>query len=149
MFCGTLFFKLSRNKLVKKLFTALENPETYLEIYNELKELFINNKSTKYDDELIVKLINIHLEKRGLKTIEEIEQDINNRDNNIIILDIKKTNLELVEHREVMERKICDLQELVLNQMESMKKEQEKERKKINLLKDNKKNKSRISILAD
>lgn len=123
MSCSTIFYKISRSKLIKKLGKSLENPDTYLSIYEELKGLFTGYKSKKYNDETIKKILDLYLEKKGLSNIDKILEEIEIRK------EVKEDNyilLELKQDIEVLNRKMIDLQELVIKSVDDNKNLQKK-----------------------
>ena len=118
MKCSTIMYKISRSKLMKQLIKEVGNPDNYVSIYQQLVDLFSSYKGNRYNEETIKKILDLYLEKRNLKNInkvvEELELKREVREDNFVILEIKQNYEEL-------NRKMIDLQELVLKSVEDNK----------------------------
>ena len=118
MKCSTIMYKISRSKLLKQLAKEIDNPDNYVAIYQQLVDLFSGYKSKKYNEETITKMLDLYLEKKGLNKIsdvlEELEQKKEIREDNYVVLELKQDVDEL-------NRKMLDLQELVIKSVEDNK----------------------------
>ena len=131
MRCNSLSYILQRSKLLKELAKAIDNPDTYISVYQQLVDLFSMYKSNRYNEEIILKMLDLYLEKKGLNKIAQILEDIENKEqvkeDNYVIRELKQDISEL-------QRKMVELQELVIKSVEDNKNIQQKVNNKVRIL---------------
>lgn len=139
---ASLRYKIKKSKFLKLLKKFLEDPDKYLDIYEQFLSIFIDFKQPRYEpNELSIKFDSL-LESKGLKSKDKVkkELDIRNKiieDNNIlnkIIKDIKD-----------IDSNVNELQELVIKVLQDNKALKEKY-KTLNLLNFKKTMKNRSTI---
>ena len=118
MKCSTIMYKISRSKLLKKLAKELDNPDNYVAIYQQLVDLFSGYKSKKYNEDTIKKMLDLYLEKKGLNKINDVLEEIEMKQNisrdNYVVLELRQDMSEL-------NRKMTELQELMIKKLEENK----------------------------
>ena len=131
MKCNSISYILKRSKLLKQLAKSIDNPDNYISIYKQLVDLFSIYKSNRYDEEVILRMLDLYLEKKGLNKISQILNELDKK------REIKEDNyvvLELKQNYEEVNRKMTDLQELVLKSVEDIKIIQQKVNNKVRIL---------------
>lgn len=139
----TLRYKLKKSKLLKRLLKEIDNPNTYLIVYEQFLTLFKDYKKNKYDVNEMNKKFDDYLSGKGLKRIEEIIKELShiNPDNFVL--------LELKNKYQVMDEKIAELQELmirILDEFNTIKSKINKNYKMANINNNRKVIKSRSQI---
>lgn len=111
-------YKLKKSKLLKKLIKEMDNPETYIVIYQEFLDYFSSNYKDDKTEEEITEMFNSYLKSKGLKLIEDVLNEIQSKikveDDNYIVLELQK-NYEDIKNR------MIELQELVLKSVQEIK----------------------------
>ncbi len=114
---GSLGHKIYKNKMIKQLRKSLEEPETYIELYNKFLEHF-----KEYDDKTaecdVEEIFNHYLKSKGLKIIGDITREIMMKtiveEDNIIVLEIQQNVNELNEQ-------MINLQEMMIKNLDNTK----------------------------
>ena len=118
MKCSTIMYKISRSKLMKQLIKEAGNPDNYVNVYQQLIDLFTSYKHKRYNEETIKKILDLYIEKKGLEKVEdkleELELRREVRDDNYVILELK-------QNIDNLNRKMIDLQELVIKSVDENK----------------------------
>ena len=125
MKCSTIMYKISRSKLMKQLIKEAGNPDNYVNVYQQLIDLFTSYKHKRYNEETIKKILDLYIEKKGLEKVEdkleEIQKTKEVREDNYVVLELKQDINELIEKQQNINRKMLDLQELVIKKLEDNK----------------------------
>jgi len=106
-----MFFKYKRNRIKKRLYKSLEQPNIYLNIYEELEKLYFSYKSPKYKPELINSMLEVYIQSKGLIKIEKIYEVIDMQKE---IKEDNKVVYRLKHNYQELDRKMLQLQELVI-----------------------------------
>ncbi len=118
MKCSTIMYKISRSKLMKQLIKEASNPDNYVKVYQQLIDLFTSYKHKRYNEETIKKILDLYIEKKGLEKVEdkleELELRREVRDDNYVVLELK-------QNIDNLNRKMIDLQELVIKSVDENK----------------------------
>ena len=110
-------YRLRKSKLLKKL-GKMDNPDSYLEVYESFLSIFKDYKQDKYDEDKINEMFDNFLLSKGLKKIESIILELESRkqvkDDNYIVMEIR-------QRMEGLEEQFRNLQELTIKLSESNK----------------------------
>ncbi len=113
----TIIYRLRKSKLLKKL-GKMDNPDSYLEVYESFLSIFKDYKQDKYDEDKINEMFDNFLLSKGLKKIESIILELESRkqvkDDNYIVMEIR-------QRMEGLEEQFRNLQELTIKLSESNK----------------------------
>lgn len=111
-------YKLKKSNLLKKLIKEIDNPDTYIVIYQEFLDYFKSKNKDDKTEEEITDMFNSYLKGKGLKVIEEVLDEIQSRkkvtDDNFVVLELQQNYQEI-------SKSMMDLQELVLKSVEEIK----------------------------
>lgn len=141
-------FKRTRRSLIKKLSNPEITPEDFVNLYQDLHDLFFHNNKKDYDEEQIKRIVDGYLISKGIErnAEQEITDKVIVRDDNVVVR-------ELVEKMLLLEENMENLQTFVVKNMEDMKNTRNIVNKKLRVLnsmqegkKKNKKVRSTISV---
>ena len=114
----TIAYRFRKSKLLKQLGKTIENPDSYLELYESFLSIFKDYKQEKYDEDKINEMFDNFLLSKGLKKIEsvilEIESKKKVQGDNFIVMEIRG-------RMESIEDQFRNLQELTIKLTESNK----------------------------
>ncbi len=114
----TITYRLRKSKLLKQLGKTLDNPDNYLELYESFLSIFKDYKQDKYDEDKINEMFDNFLASKGLKKIEDIITELEERkvvtNDNYIVLEIRN-------RMDGLEEQFRNIQELVLKLSENNK----------------------------
>lgn len=115
----TIPYKKIKSKYLKQLTKALDNPNTYLRLYQEFYQKFRKYKEGKYEIEDLPELFESLLTSKHLRQLEDILKEIDTKKNiikedNIVILTLREKINEL-------EKRHSELQEFILKINKDMK----------------------------
>ena len=112
--CKTLMYRIHKSKLLKKL-SKMDNPDSYLEVYEEFLLLFKGYKEPKYDIDKINDMFNNFLASKGLRKIEEIILELNSKKqvakDNYIVIEIRQRMENLEESQRTLQELVIKLTE--------------------------------------
>ncbi len=110
----TFMYRIRKSKLLKKL-GKMDNPDSYLELYEEFLLIFKSYKQDKYDIEKINDMFNNYLASKGLRKIEEIILELNSKkqvkDDNYIVLELRQRMNNLEESQRTLQELVIKLTE--------------------------------------
>ncbi len=141
-------FRRTRKGLIKKLANPELSPEDFLNLYQDLHDLFFNNNKKDYDEEQIERIVHAYLVSKGIErnANQEIVDRIAVKEDNVVVR-------ELVDKMILLEDNMETLQTFVVKNVEEMKNMRNLVNKKLRVLsnmqegkKKNKKVRSTISV---
>lgn len=141
-------FRRTRKGLIKKLANPELSPEDFLNLYQDLHDLFFNNNKKDYDEEQIERIVHAYLVSKGIErnANQEIVDRIAVKEDNVVVR-------ELVDKMILLEDNMETLQTFVVKNVEDMKNMRNLVNKKLRVLsnmqegkKKNKKVRSTISV---
>lgn len=138
MKCSSFCFKLSRNKVIKKLIKCIDDPEMYKYYFYKLFDIYEEYKSNRYNQEQINKMFDAYLSKKGLINLSDKDKEDKYTIDNYVLLELKNKY-------EDMNIRISDLQELILSVIDELNKVKSKKDVIISKRKD-KKVRSKIEV---
>ncbi len=109
-------FKRTRKSLIKKLENPELTPEDFLNLYQDLHDLFFANNNKDFDEEQIKRIVDGYLISKGIErnANQEITDKVIVRDDNVVVRELAGKMLLLEENME-------NLQTFVVKNMEDMK----------------------------
>ena len=135
-------FRRTRKGLIKKLANPELSPEDFLNLYQDLHDLFFNNNKKDYDEEQIERIVHAYLVSKGIErnANQEIVDRIAVKEDNVVVR-------ELVDKMILLEDNMETLQTFVVKNVEDMKTMRNNVNKKLRVLnnmQDNKKQGKKI-----
>ncbi len=131
-------FKRTRKNLIKKLKNPELTPEDFLGLYQDLNDLFYENKREKYDEDQVKRIVHAYLISKGIE--RNADQEITDK---VVVREDNEVVRELVDKVIKLEDEMETLQSFVVKNIEDMKNTRNLVNKKLRVLNNMQENKKK------